>query len=277
MTDDDIALLADLDAGLLDPVRAAQVRAAAQADPASVAALDALAATRAELAALPTPDVPGHFLARWDDALAAEYARWTGAPPGERIGRAGTGATAADDDATREPAGDVLGDASGRFHRVGGVGRSADGGGRADRRPGPGRRSTGRASGTGSAGRGQLRPLVAAAVAVIAVVVVGFVTLPPARGARIPVDLAALALSSFGTFEVAEFTDPARRVGCLAAVGAPTADAPLVASRRVHRDDREGVLLVLGTGELGVFRVVVVDPACGPEGGTLTESTVIGR
>ncbi|MCX6462451.1 MAG: hypothetical protein NTW05_02490, partial [Pseudonocardiales bacterium] len=54
----DVELLADLDAGLLDPERAAAVRAAALADPRSAAVLRALAATRAELGALDTPPVP---------------------------------------------------------------------------------------------------------------------------------------------------------------------------------------------------------------------------
>ena len=54
----DVRLLAALDAGLLDEATAREVRAAAEADPASRAVLDALAATRAELAAEPDPPVP---------------------------------------------------------------------------------------------------------------------------------------------------------------------------------------------------------------------------
>ncbi|MBC8092185.1 MAG: hypothetical protein H7Y15_09660, partial [Pseudonocardia sp.] len=48
MTGPDPALLADLDAGLLDPAHAAEVRAAALADPRSAAVLEALRVTRAE-------------------------------------------------------------------------------------------------------------------------------------------------------------------------------------------------------------------------------------
>jgi hypothetical protein len=76
MTDEDhrldLELLADLDAGVLDADREAQVRAAAAADPQATALLAALAATRADLAALPEPPVPAHVAARWDAALAAE-------------------------------------------------------------------------------------------------------------------------------------------------------------------------------------------------------------
>jgi hypothetical protein len=71
----DIPLLADLDAGLLDEARAREVRAAAEADPAARAVLEALAATRAELAALPDPPVPPGLRARWSAALEAEQAR----------------------------------------------------------------------------------------------------------------------------------------------------------------------------------------------------------
>jgi hypothetical protein len=65
-------LLADLDAGALDPARAAEVRAAAAEDPDATAVLSALARTRAELGELADPPVPAEYAARWDAALAAE-------------------------------------------------------------------------------------------------------------------------------------------------------------------------------------------------------------
>jgi hypothetical protein len=68
----DVVALAELDAGLPERAEAARRRAAAAADPDAAAVLDALAATRAELAALPTPDVPPEVAARWAAALAAE-------------------------------------------------------------------------------------------------------------------------------------------------------------------------------------------------------------
>jgi anti-sigma factor RsiW len=68
-------LLADLDAGLLEPTRAAEVRAAAAQDPDAAAVLAALATTRAELGELADPPVPADYAARWDAALAAEPAR----------------------------------------------------------------------------------------------------------------------------------------------------------------------------------------------------------
>ncbi|HLU57176.1 MAG TPA: hypothetical protein VKZ81_17090 [Pseudonocardia sp.] len=67
-------LLADLDAGLLDPERAAEVREAAARDADATAVLAGLAATRAELAGLADPPLPARYAARWDAALAAEAA-----------------------------------------------------------------------------------------------------------------------------------------------------------------------------------------------------------
>jgi anti-sigma factor RsiW len=67
-------LLADLDAGALDPTSAAEVRAEAAQDPEAAAVLAALAATRADLGELADPPVPAEYATRWDAALAAEAA-----------------------------------------------------------------------------------------------------------------------------------------------------------------------------------------------------------
>lgn len=68
----DPSALAELDADLPDAARAAVRRRAARSDPRSAEVLDALAATRAELAALPEPEVPPAVATRWEAALAAE-------------------------------------------------------------------------------------------------------------------------------------------------------------------------------------------------------------
>jgi hypothetical protein len=72
---DDLAALAALDADLPDATWAAVRRRAARSDPRSAEVLDALAATRAELTALPEPEVPPETAARWEAALAAERDR----------------------------------------------------------------------------------------------------------------------------------------------------------------------------------------------------------
>lgn len=74
-------LLADLDAGVLDPARAAEVRAAAARDPRAAAVLAALASTRDELGELADPQVPARYAAQWEAALAAEAARPEGTDP----------------------------------------------------------------------------------------------------------------------------------------------------------------------------------------------------
>lgn len=69
---DDPDDLAAVDADLPDAARAAVLRRAARSDARSAEVLDALAATRAELGALPEPNVPPEAAARWEAALAAE-------------------------------------------------------------------------------------------------------------------------------------------------------------------------------------------------------------
>jgi hypothetical protein len=239
----DLAELADLDAGLLDPARAAEVRAAAAADADSTAVLDALAATRAELAALPAPAVPPELAARWDAALEREAASAAGAAPGPR---ADPGPAPAD--------------------------------------PGP-RRGTppGRPGGTSRPGRTRSarrwrRPSVGAAAVLAALVVAGVVWNRPAAPPSVDrVNLAAVARAAVGATDAGDLSDPRRRAGCLRAVApALVPDAMLLGGRRVELDGREGVLLVLATGRLGIFDVAVVDPGCGPGGGALLASMRIG-
>ena len=71
----DPVALAELDAGLPDDAEAAARRRAAATDPRAAEVLDALAATRAELAAAGDPDLPPDVAARWTAALAAEPTR----------------------------------------------------------------------------------------------------------------------------------------------------------------------------------------------------------
>jgi hypothetical protein len=76
----DVSLLADLDAGVLDEAQAREVRAAVEADPSARAVLEALAATRADLAAVGDPPVPAAVAERWRAALRAEQAPLPPAP-----------------------------------------------------------------------------------------------------------------------------------------------------------------------------------------------------
>jgi hypothetical protein len=80
----DVPALAALDADLPDAAEAAERRRAARSDPRAAEVLDALSATRADLAALPEPEVPPVVAARWAAAVAAERPRQ---PAGRPSGR----------------------------------------------------------------------------------------------------------------------------------------------------------------------------------------------
>lgn len=70
-----VDLLADLQAGVLDPQQAAELWPQVNADPEAreiLAALDATQADLREFAMAPAPPMPAHFAARLDAAIAAE-------------------------------------------------------------------------------------------------------------------------------------------------------------------------------------------------------------
>jgi hypothetical protein len=125
------------------------------------------------------------------------------------------------------------------------------------------------------------RPRVRVALLVAAVlgafVVVGALRLHP-TGAGPGIDLASAGRAAVGSGDAGQLADPRRRAGCLRAVRAPGVDpaAGLLGSSRLDLAGRPGLLLVLTSGRRGVFHVVVVDPDCGPAGGTLLGSTTAG-
>ncbi|MGE0295948.1 hypothetical protein [Pseudonocardia sp.] len=215
----DVELLADLDAGVLDADRARAVRARAAADPASARVLEALAATRADLGALPPLAVPTDVLAEWIN-------RTTESPP----------------------------DVSYITLTLSGDNR-------------------------------RFRPALAAAAAALVAVVVGSqfagAATDPARVDSVgTVELAAAGAAAAGaaasgTFDVGPLADPARLAGCLRAAG--VRDALPLGGRPVLLEDRPGILLVFPAGAPGRLRIVVVDPACGPDGAIVLADTTVGR
>ncbi len=231
----DVAALADLDADLPDPHRAARGRAAAATDPDAAAVLDALAATRAELAALPAPDVPPDVAARWTAALAAEAAATATPTPGTPT----------------RPA----------VHRHMGPRRGSGGPGRAW----PALLAAAALAAVVGTGLGALVQRPAAAPT----------TVPTGAPTVTRVELVALARTSVGTMDVGDLADPAPRAACLRAVAPAAAGETLLGGRRVVLDGRPGVLLVLATGVRGGLRILTVDPGCGPAGGTLLAQVVV--
>ncbi|GEL19400.1 hypothetical protein [Pseudonocardia asaccharolytica] len=208
--------LAELDAGLLDQEEAAAERARAAADPNAAAVLDALAATRAELAALPRPTLPPPVRARLRVALDAAAARRTSA--------------------TRRRLLDT-----------------------------------------------RRRLLATAATLVgLAATTAGIVGPGPVAGPRPALalhaaELPSVAAGAIGTTDLGPLTDAARRAACLRTAGVPGPHEPVLGGRPVVLDERPGTLLVLPTGALGSFRVLVVDRGCGPAGGTVLAERTVSR
>jgi hypothetical protein len=83
----DVPALAALDADLPDAAEAAERRRAARTDPRAAEVLDALSTTRADLAALPEPEVPPAVAARWAAAVAAEHPQRPSTRPSGRRSR----------------------------------------------------------------------------------------------------------------------------------------------------------------------------------------------
>ncbi|AEA28765.1 hypothetical protein Psed_6677 [Pseudonocardia dioxanivorans CB1190] len=138
-------------------------------------------------------------------------------------------------------------------------------------------------------GRPSHRVRVGTGVAAVVLAVVGGVLWwSPSGTPRDPDTLRAAAAPS--AVPEGPLSDPARQAACLAAVGvatppvrapsastASTPPAPALATRRVLVDGAPGVLLVLPTGDLGRFRLLVVDPECGSGGGHVLADQVVAR
>ena len=123
-----------------------------------------------------------------------------------------------------------------------------------------------------------------AAAAVVGVVALGTGPLETAGSPR--AERPALALSggelgdglddALGALDFGPLSQPAALRACLDANGVPPGGAPLGA-REVTLDGRPGVLLVLPTGEIARFRLLVVGPGCGPGNPSLLADDIVGR
>ncbi|HVL86184.1 MAG TPA: hypothetical protein VM367_18110 [Pseudonocardia sp.] len=257
--------LAELDAGLPDDATAGRARAEV-ADPRDREVLDALAATRAELAAIGTPPAPPGAASRWVDALGAAAAA---RHPPEAAAASPDPTPAGPRRAPTEPAAPVGPPASATPPTVAAS--------RAAVEP---------AVRPGSAGAGgpppapRRRPALVAAAALVALAVTALLRTPP-TGREVlvveRVDLAAAATATTGVRDLGPLADPARRTGCLTAAGVgPVAPQAVLGGRPVLLDGTPGTLLLLATGELGRLRVVVVDTGCGPDGGRVLADDVVG-
>lgn len=245
-------VIADLHAGVFDQQVEAELRPLIEADPDARAILTALDATTASLRSLPPIAVPHGVAARLDAAIRAEAET-----------RAGVAA-----EVPPQPCAPPLPD-------VIDLGRARER-----------RRKRGLLAGAG---------LLTAAAAVFGVVTLsggiggGETTgSPNAGGANVSDSLdAPLAVSStnlgdafddaFSMMDYGPLATPDKLDACLTAVRVdPAANEPLGA-REVTLDGKPGVLLILPTGTAARFRMIVVEPDCGPGSPVVMADTTVGR
>jgi hypothetical protein len=209
-----VDVLADLHAGALDTAVAQRLWPRVRQDPDATAVLDALDATRAELAAIapsPAPPMPAHLAARLDAALAAEAAARFGNPVA--------------------PVLDLARARSKRHRRVGWV-------------------------------AGVLVAAAAVAVAVISIPHGGGTGGRPSAVGTPLTSLDGTALTAaLGRSDYGPLTDPTRRAACLAANQQDPNQTP-AGAMQVVLAGKPGVLMVLTTGKLARYRLLVVGPDC---------------
>jgi len=235
-----VDLLADLHAGVLDSETSARLWPQVNADPEARAMIEALDIIKVELGQLgnaPVEPMPAHFAARLDAALASE-ARRTIAPPAPAP--------------LPPPVAPVVDLAAARR-----------------------RRNRTMAWGVG---------ILATAAAAVAVVVAVFPgsdktggsavagsDKPPAasNGARPPLAVESGNLSAaiggvtnekdYGALKDQEHLD-----ACIRANDIDPSKVQTIGVRQVMLDGKPGILALLTTGEKGQFRMLVVEPTCGP-------------
>jgi hypothetical protein len=143
------------------------------------------------------------------------------------------------------------------------VDREADGVARAPRAPAARRR----------------RPVVLTAAAAAVALALPVAQGPADPGDAAP-DLAGAVAATLAAPPSGPFTDRSRLGACLSVVGAAP-PGPVVGTRETTMNGRSGVLVVMTTGVLGRFRVVLAEPGCGLDtpaaGGALLVDSVLGE
>lgn len=235
-----VDLLADLHAGVLDDQTSARLWPRVNADPearAVIEALDTVKVGLGQLGSAPVEPMPAQFAARLGAALEAEARRFATPPP-------------APIPPPRAPVVDLA----------------------------AARRKRNRTLGWGVG-------ILATAAAAVAVVVAVFPgsnktggsavagDKPPAastsNGAKPPLEVESGNLSAaiggvtnekdYGPLRDQEHLDE-----CIRANGIDPSKVQTIGVRQVMLDGKPGILALLTTGEIGQFRVLVVEPTCGP-------------
>jgi hypothetical protein len=292
-----VDVLADLHAGVLDDALSEQLWAKVRSDPEASAVLDSLDATQAELTGFanqPPPPMPTHFAARLDAAIAAEAAAMTALPsqrqhagpapmphPARQFNQ-----TQQFDQAQQFDSAQQFNQAQQNF---------------AQPRPAPPNQgapvvdlAAARAKRNRRMGWGAGVLVAAAAAVAVAVIAIphagtsspGIAEPGPsagsgATGGGAPLALtsghltAATASSALGRSDYGPLADPAKRSACLAANG-QDADRTPAGAMQVTLNGEPGVLMVLTTGKLAQFRLLVVGPDCAAGHPDTLANTVIG-
>ena len=235
-----VDLLADLQAGVLDPEAAAKLWALVETDPEARAIVDALEATRSdlrEIAEVPPVPMPAELAARLDAAIESEARSVAAMAPPQRMAPAGQGEVV-DLAAARRRRNRLVGWGAGLVTAAAAamgiavVGISANSPTNGSAQPAPGAEAPGGDS----------------------------LTPPLAFKAE---DLGSTQLdAAWGANDFGPFDNAAKRAGCFEANGIKK-DATPIGGRQVVVDGKPGTLFVLSSG-LGEFRLIAVGPACGP-------------
>jgi hypothetical protein len=282
-----LSRIAEADAGLPDAEAAARILAAG--DPGTARILEALAATRADLRALPPARMPttvAEALAAGFDGIDAaavgERPAHAGRGDGPEVGTAGTGRAAGpgwDVGSSRNESGSAVRAAATDADQASGSAITAAAAA-AGEESGPAITATAcdesgsalasprihtvddprstAARATRPRRRRRTLVLTAAAAALVAVVLTG----PPPTSP--PADLASAAgrVLAERTRDVGGLADPAVLASCLRRAGVAAPHGPLLAGRPVRVDGTDGTLLVIATGTKGRVRAVVATPDC---------------
>ena len=232
-----VDLLADLHAGALDSELSAQLWPQVNADPQAHAVIEALDFVKVELGQLgsaPAEPMPAQFATRLDSALATEARRLAAPAPAS----------------VPPPIAPVVDLAAARR-----------------------RRNRGLAWGVG---------VLATAAAAVAIVVAVFpgsnktdgnavagAKPPVSNGAKPPLEVESGNLSAAiggvtNEKDYGPLNDQGHLDACIRANDIDPSKAQTVGVRQVMLDGKAGIMALLTTGELGQFRMLIVEPTCGP-------------
>jgi hypothetical protein len=249
-----VDLIADLQAEVLDPDVAAELRPRVNADPEARAILAALDATRSDLRALtelPATPMPEKYAARLDAAIESELAA-RAAVPDQRT-QPSAPSNVIDLAAARRRRNRIVGWGAGVFAAAAAAVAIA-----AVTLPSNNTTSGVALPGDPPAGTSEADAAPAPSPLTFKAEELGTTQLEAAQGAN----------------DYGPFAETAKRTACFTANGI-NKDADPLGGRQVTVDGKRGTLFVLSSG-LGKFRLIAVEPSCGPANPAVLADKTIG-